>query len=103
MDFVRTNASLLCDLVTFIWLLMRPHSALAAENLLLRKQLAMYQERKLKARRPDPAFQSHHTNIGTLLLTTSRSQATLFSVDYTMNIAWYRRLLEFLQGTSGER
>jgi transposase InsO family protein len=49
-------ASLLCDLVTFIWFSMRPHGALAAENLFLRKQLAMYQERKLKPRRPDTAF-----------------------------------------------
>ena len=56
MDFIRTMASLLCDLVTFIWLSMRPHDALAAENLFLRKQLAMYQERKLKPRRPDTAF-----------------------------------------------
>ncbi|MGB5458118.1 MAG: hypothetical protein WBO16_09035 [Gammaproteobacteria bacterium] len=35
---------------------MRPRGALAAENLFLRKQLAMYQERKLKPRRPDAAF-----------------------------------------------
>ena len=44
--------SLLCDLVRFVWLSMRPHGALAAEYLFLRKQLAMYQERKLKPRRP---------------------------------------------------
>jgi hypothetical protein len=44
-------------------------------------------------------FQSHHTNIGTLFLATSRSQLTLFSVDYTMNMAWYPRLLEFLRTT----
>jgi len=55
--------SLLCDLAKFIWLLMRPHGALAAENLFLRKQLAMYQERNLKPRRPDTAFR-----IGLVLL-----------------------------------
>jgi len=42
---------------------MRPHGALAAENLFLRKQLAMYEERNLKPRRPDTAFR-----IGLVLL-----------------------------------
>ena len=58
MRSIRTAASLLYDLVMLIWLNMRPHSALAAENLFLRKQLAMHQERKLKPRRPDTAFRS---------------------------------------------
>jgi hypothetical protein len=56
MDCIRTMTSLLCDLAKFIWLFMRPYGALAAENLFLRKQLAMYQERNLKPRRPDTAF-----------------------------------------------
>jgi hypothetical protein len=42
---------------------MRPYGTLAAENLFLRKQLAIYQERKLKPRRPDTAFR-----IGLVLL-----------------------------------
>jgi len=53
MDGVKTIIKLLGDLVTFIWLTLRPHGALAAENLFLRKQLAMYQERKLQPSRPD--------------------------------------------------
>ena len=53
---VRTIIKLLCDLATFIWLMLRPHGALVAENLFLRKQLAMYQERKLMPRRPDTPF-----------------------------------------------
>ena len=53
MDGVRTIIKLLHDLATFIWLILRPQVALAAETLFLRKQLAMYQERKLKPRRPD--------------------------------------------------
>ena len=56
MGGVRTIIELLCDLATFIWLMLRPHGALVAENLFLRKQLAMYQERKLKPRRPDTPF-----------------------------------------------
>jgi len=55
-DCTRTMTSLLCDLARFIWLLMRPRGALAAENLFLRKQLAIYQEHNLKPRQPDTAF-----------------------------------------------
>ena len=53
MDGVRTLIKLLRDLAWFIWLALRPQGALAVENLFLRKQLAMYQERNLKPRRPD--------------------------------------------------
>ena len=53
MDGARTIIQLLSDLATFIWLSLRPNGALAAENCFLRKQLAMYQERKLKPVRPD--------------------------------------------------
>lgn len=56
MDGVRAIIQLLGDSATFIWLNLRPHAALAAENLFLRKQLAMYQERKLGSRRPDMPF-----------------------------------------------
>ena len=56
MDGVRMISRLLYDLATFIWLMLRPHGALVAEDLFLRKQLAMYQERKLKPRRPDTPF-----------------------------------------------
>ena len=48
MDGVRTTIKLPADLATFLWLDLRPNSALAAENLSLRKQSATYQERKLK-------------------------------------------------------
>ena len=43
MDSFRTILKLLGDLAAFSWLIIRPHGALAAENLFLRKQLAMYQ------------------------------------------------------------
>jgi putative transposase len=56
MDGIRRIIKLLPDLATFVWLMLRPHGALAAENLFLRKQLAMYQERKQKPRQPDPRF-----------------------------------------------
>jgi putative transposase len=41
------------DLVRFLGLGMRSRTSLAAENLFLRKQLAFYQERKVKPRRAD--------------------------------------------------
>ena len=39
------------DLIRFLGSLLRPRSALAAENLFLRKQLALYQERQVRPRR----------------------------------------------------
>jgi putative transposase len=53
MDGVKTIITLLGDLVIFLWLFLRPQGSLAAENLFLRKQLAMFQERKAKPHRPD--------------------------------------------------
>ena len=44
---------ILGDLVHFLCLGLRSRSSLAAENLFLRKQLAFYQERKVKPRRAD--------------------------------------------------
>jgi len=56
MDGAQATIKLLGDLAIFVWLVLRPHGGLAAENLFLRKQLAMFQERKLKPRRPDAPF-----------------------------------------------
>ena len=46
---------LLVDLALLMRLLLRPKRAVASENLFLRKQLAMYQERGVKPRRPSTA------------------------------------------------
>jgi len=53
MNGAKTILKLLGGLTTFIWLILRPHGALAAENVFLRKQWAMYQECELKPRQPD--------------------------------------------------
>ena len=53
MDGFKTIITLLGDLATFLWLFLRPQGALAAENLFLRKQMAMFHERKAKPQRPD--------------------------------------------------
>jgi putative transposase len=46
---------LIADLVVYLGLLNRPRKAIAAENLFLRRQLALYLERKVDPRRIDPA------------------------------------------------
>ena len=56
MEGVKTIIALLGDLATFFWLTLHPQSVLAAENLFLRKQLTMFQERKVKPHRPDTAI-----------------------------------------------
>jgi putative transposase len=51
----RTLSLVVVDLVRLARLAAHSHSALAAENLFLRKQLAMFQERKVKPRRVNDA------------------------------------------------
>jgi hypothetical protein len=55
---VRTLSLVVVDLVRLASLAAHSHSALAAENLFLRKQLALFQERKIKPRRADDACRS---------------------------------------------
>ena len=50
-----TIRRLLQDLITLARLGVTSRAQLAAENLFLRKQLALYQERQTKPKRPDPA------------------------------------------------
>ena len=47
--------ALLGDTTRFLLLCLRPPAALVAENLFLRKQLALYQERQVKPRRATDA------------------------------------------------
>jgi putative transposase len=51
----RTLLMCLMDAWRFLLLCLRPSPALAAENLFLRKQLALYQERQVTPRRPTQA------------------------------------------------
>jgi putative transposase len=50
-----TIRRLLFDVVTLAHLTVTSHAQLAAENLFLRKQLALYEERHVKPKRPDSA------------------------------------------------
>jgi hypothetical protein len=54
-NVVVTALDLLLDALRFVRLSLRPRSALAAANLLLRKQLALYLERQVKPRRAKAA------------------------------------------------
>ena len=55
MDIAQTLFQVVIDLFSFLFLLTRNRSKLAAENLFLRKQLAMYQERRKRPGRIDSA------------------------------------------------
>jgi putative transposase len=54
-QLMRTLLTLLYNGVRFLGLCLRPSPTLAAENLFLRKQLALYQERHVKPRRTTSA------------------------------------------------
>src|SRR5215468_1229718 len=54
-DSFSTLYTLLVDAVCYLGLCLRPSMTLAAENLFLRKQLALYQERQVKLRRATSA------------------------------------------------
>lgn len=53
LQFCSTIRSLTRDLLVFFGLVLRPRASLAAENLFLRKQLALFVERKIRPRRAD--------------------------------------------------
>ena len=55
MPAARIFLQLIADFVVYLGLLTRPRKAIAAENLFLRRQLALYQQRKVDPRRIDPA------------------------------------------------
>lgn len=82
-----TTFNLLLDALRFIGLCLRPHCAVAAENLFLRKQLALYLERKVNPRRAGDATRF------TLVLLSSffawREALTIVQPDTF--IRWHRK------------
>src|ERR1019366_10101135 len=56
-EFCLLWLNVLADSLRLVVLGLRSNSSLAAENLFLRKQLAFYQERKIKPRRTSPPAQ----------------------------------------------
>jgi putative transposase len=86
-SFPRTVYRLLKDLLTMVRLGLTSQARLAAENLFLRKQLALYQERRTKPRRPDPA-----TRVTLVLLSRWLDwRALLTVVQPDTLIRWHRQ------------
>src|SRR5215467_6516061 len=84
---LRTLSSVTFDLAKLAFLSVRSHRSLAAENLFLRKQLALFQERKVKPRRADDADRW-------LMATLSRMfpwRDTLLNVKPDTLIRWRRQ------------
>ena len=83
----RTVGRLLVDALRFVSLGCRSRAQLAAENLFLRKQLALYQERRVKSRRADDA-----TRITLVVLSQLIDwRAVLAIVKPDTLIRWHRR------------
>jgi putative transposase len=56
LHFIRTTFGVFLDVLTFVRLCFRPTAMVAAENLFLRKQLALYIERKVRPQRANDAI-----------------------------------------------
>lgn len=85
-ELARLVRALFIDGLHFIALCTRTRAALAAENLFLRKQLAMYHERKIKPRRFDNVTRF-------MLVLLSRGFAwknAIVNVTPKTFIKWYR-------------
>jgi len=73
-SIAATASELLCDGLQFLKTVAHPRASLAAEILFLRKQLAYYQERQVKARR---------------LTDASRLSLLFWSRFFDWKSAWY--------------
>src|ERR1039457_5953433 len=85
----RTLSLVVFDVVRLVFLVARSHSTLAAENLFLRKQLALFQERKAKPRRADDS-----TRWRWMMATLSRMfpwREALVNVKPDTLIRWHRK------------
>ena len=83
----RTLFLVACDLVRLAFLATHSHSGLAAENLFLRKQLALFQERKIKPRRADDATRWMMASLSRMFLWRD----ALVNVKADTLIRWHRR------------
>jgi transposase InsO family protein len=84
---VRTIVRVAGDVLRFVSSTLRSHAQLAAENLFLRKQLALYLERKVKPRRADDA--TRITLVGLSHLVDWRRVLTVVKPDTL--IRWHRK------------
>ena len=84
---LRTSSLVVFDLARLASLAIRSHTSLAAENLFLRKQLALFQERKVKPRRADDATRWWMATLGRMF----QWRNALVSVKPNTLIRWQRR------------
>src|SRR6516164_9869068 len=84
---LRTLSSVACDLVRLLVLVSRSGRALAAENFFLRKQLALFQERKAKPHRADDSTRLIMVILGGLFAWRD----ALVNVKPDTFIRWHRK------------
>ena len=84
---LTTLRSVARDLVRLLILVSRSRRALAAENLFLRKQLALFQERKVKPHRADDSTRLMMVILGRLFAWRD----ALMSVQPDTFIRWHRK------------
>jgi len=91
MKFCVLWLNLFADMFRFVILTLRSRSSLAAENLFLRKQLAFYQERKIRPRRT-----SHPTRLTLRWLSRWFDwRSALTVVTPKTFIGWHRKGFQF--------
>ena len=91
-EFCLLWLNLFADLLRFLLLGLRSRSSLAAENLFLRKQLAFYQERRIK-----PGRTSQSTRLTLLWLSRWFDwRGALTVVTPRTFIGWHRQGFRFL-------
>src|SRR6516164_536283 len=84
---LRTLSSVACDLVRLLVLVSRSRRALAAENLFLRKQLALLQERKVKPHRAHDSTRLVMVILGRMF----SWRGALVSIKPDTFIRWHRK------------
>jgi hypothetical protein len=87
LHLIRTIFAVSLDALTFIKLCFRPTTAIAAENLFLRKQLGLFVERKAKPRRASDAIRFTLARLSRLF--DCRSALTIVKPDTL--IRWHRQ------------
>jgi putative transposase len=89
---LRTVLRTACDLLRLVSAAVRSHARLAAENLFLREQLALYVERQVKPRRADDA--TRIALVGLSWLIDWRRLLTVVKPDTL--IRWHRKGFQFV-------
>jgi putative transposase len=84
---IRTIAFVLADVSRFAASMWRPRAQLAAENLFLRKQLALYVERQVRPRRADDAIRLALVGLSRLI----ERRHVLIVVKPETLIRWHRQ------------